>query len=252
MYEVPDYGAGWNPDQDASGLAMLRTSSTTPQPGLFGPPPPKVRPSLFKPTGDLAELRRQQAEFARVRGGIADRYSWMAVPALAPLGVLAALEAPGVLAARGLGSVGKTALEFGEREPWQVKGARPARQRRPGLDKYQKDVLRDEARKVFEQANAKSGSEMEAEVHHSSPLEFAHVFPKAHPNRLANLWGLGEDAHDLATGAWRTFSNSLKGRVPKQAEIMAEKLRIDRMVEPYLRRAGATRPPAPPKPGPPK
>jgi hypothetical protein len=71
---------------------------------------------------------------------------------------------------------------------------------------------------------------MEAQVHHSDPLEWAHLKPNADPNRLANLWALRREAHDIATNAWSAFSRSLQGRVPTQAEIMEAKLRIDRMV----------------------
>jgi hypothetical protein len=80
---------------------------------------------------------------------------------------------------------------------------------------------------------------MQAQVHHSDPLEWAHLKPDADPNRLANLWALRKEAHEIATQEWAAFRRYLNGRSPSQAELMEAKLRIDRMVEPYIRRAGA-------------
>ena len=87
---------------------------------------------------------------------------------------------------------------------------------------------------------------MQAEIHHSEPLEWAHLKPNADPNRLANLWALPDEIHAEATAAWRAYKNGLKGRLPTQAELMQAKLRIDRMVEPYIRRPGVPRPNRPP------
>jgi len=56
---------------------------------LYAPPP-----------GDLAELRRQQAEFARTTRDISKQNSWMAIPALAPAAVVLGLEGAGAIAAR--------------------------------------------------------------------------------------------------------------------------------------------------------
>ena len=89
---------------------------------------------------------------------------------------------------------------------------------------------------------------MQAVVHHSDGLEYAHLKPNADPNRLANLWGVRPDAHPIANNAWAAFRAGLQGRVPTQAEIMATKLRIDRLIEPYLQRPGISRPgPRPPQ-----
>lgn len=71
------------------------------------------------------------------------------------------------------------------------------------------------------------------QVHHSDSLEYAHLKPAADPNRLANLWGLPEEAHQLASNEWTAFRNALRGREPSQAEVMAMKMKIDRMVAPY-------------------
>lgn len=85
-------------------------------------------------------------------------------------------------------------------------------------------------------------------MHHSDPIEYAYLKPNADPNRLASLWGLRPDAHQIANNAWTAFRTELRGRIPTQAEVMAMKLRIDRAVAPYIQRPGVSRPgPRPPK-----
>lgn len=56
---------------------------------LYAPPP-----------DDLAELRRQQAEFEQKRREISEENSWMAVPVLAPAAAALGLEAGAAIAAR--------------------------------------------------------------------------------------------------------------------------------------------------------
>ena len=109
------------------------------------------------------------------------------------------------------------------------------------MSEVEKNALRGAARTKFARANGVSASEMKAEVHHSDPLEWAHIKPDADPNRLSNLWGLRKEAHAIATREWGAFTRSLEGRIPSQAELMEAKLRIDRLVEPYIRRAGLPR-----------
>ncbi len=52
------------------------------------------------PESDIAELRRQQAAFQKTMRAISDENSWMAVPALAPVAVVAGLGAVGAVASR--------------------------------------------------------------------------------------------------------------------------------------------------------
>jgi len=73
-------------------------------------------------------------------------------------------------------------------------------------------------------------------------IAVGHLKPAADSNRLANLWGLPEEVHQLATNEWTAFRNALRGREPSQAEVMAMKLKIDRMVAPYIRRPGLPQP----------
>lgn len=82
---------------------------------------------------------------------------------------------------------------------------------------------------------------MKADVHHIDPLEWAHLKPGVDPNRLSNLSALRPEAHAIATREWISFKQSLAGRTPSLAELMGAKLRIDRLVAPYVRRAGVPR-----------
>lgn len=195
---------------------------------------------------ELAELRREQAAFGKVARQADIENSWLAVGALAPVAVVAGLESAGALGLRALRSpwaMPKNPLSFLEREPWQApKVASP-------LTAAEKNVLRGGGRDRLAQANGLSAKEMQSEVHHSDPLQFAHLKPKADPNRLANLSALRPEAHDIATREWAVFSQALKGGVPSQAELMAAKLRIEKLVAPYIRRAGVPRSNKPPRNG---
>lgn len=198
------------------------------------------------PADDLAELRRQQAEFARITREIDKQNSWFAIPALAPVAAVVGAETAAAIAGRAMGSEAVSGpLNFLDREAWQ-RGAQRAAQ---ALSRDAKSVLREQARIKYARANGILARDMQAEVHHSDPLEWAHLKPNADPNRLANLWGLRGEAHDIASRAWAEFSRALKGRVPTQAELMEAKLRIDRMVGPYIRRAGLPRSRTPPREG---
>ena len=187
---------------------------------------------------ELAELRTQQAAFADATRKVDLQNSWLAIPALAPVAAAFGLEGAAAIAGRALGAEAIEApLNFVDREAWQ-RGAQKAAQ---ALSDAERNALRAAARTKFARANGVPASEMQAEVHHSDPLEWAHLKPNADPNRLANLWGLRREAHAIATREWGDCTRSLEGRLPSQAELMDAKLRIDRLVEPYIRRAGLPR-----------
>jgi len=196
------------------------------------------------PEEDLTDLRRQQAEFAKVRRQADIENSWLAAGALAPVAVVAGLEGAGALGLRALRSpwaMPKNPLSFLEREAWQGKEVADQAARGLGKSPGSPGALREAGRQRFAQANGTPASEMGAQVHHSWPIEHAEALPKADPNRLANLWALPKEAHDAASAAWTTFRRSLNGRIPSQAEIMEMKMRIDKIVEPYLRSPGVSR-----------
>lgn len=126
----------------AEPLATLQpVSASSSQPGreagsrygnLYAPPP-----------RDLAGLRRQQAEHARITREISNQNSWLAIPALAPAAVVLGLGATSALGTGALGSEAATApLSFLEREAWQ-RGAQKAAQ---ALDDVAKTALRKAAR----------------------------------------------------------------------------------------------------------
>lgn len=196
---------------------------------------------------DLTNLRREQAEFGKVKQQLDKENSWFAIPALAPAAAVMGIEAGAALAGRAAASqLQKAPLSFLEREAWQIKPAAPKIARGPA--NTADDALRRAGRARFAQANGQSAKDMNAVVHHSSPVEYARLHPNADPNRLANLWGLPQDAHQIANNGWTAFRTAVKGTVPTQAEIMAAKLRIDKAVAPYIQRPGISRPgPRPPK-----
>ncbi|WP_332771895.1 hypothetical protein [Phenylobacterium sp.] len=92
----------------------------------------------------------------------------------------------------------------------------------------------------------------EGQVHHRVDLRFRHLFPKADPNRLANLVALEAEAHNLATQATSAFIRGLGGRTPSQAEILAHIIKVDKLIEPYILRAGVPKPPPAPRLGGPR
>jgi len=213
---------------------------------LFGGPVP-----LTSPEGNVVGYYDHQA--AKAGLGITAQYAEIA-PWLQPAGWMDGLIAGGVArvgpsavapAVRAVESGLKEPLNFLEREAWQGKAA--VEQTVSGLWKAAKPALRREARNRFAQASGISAAELGGKVHHSKPLEYAYLEPTADPNRLANLWGLPDEVHQIASNEWTAFRAGLKGRLPSQAEIMAVKLRIDRMVAPYILRAGISRPGPGPK-----
>lgn len=110
-------------------------------------------------------------------------------------------------------------------------------------------ALREWARDLYGQAYGISASKMKAKVHHRQPLEYAHVAPGSDPNRLANLVALRDKVHNLASAEWRVFKRSLGGKMPTPNEIMKETLRIDKKIDPYIRRPGVSRSRTDPKKG---
>lgn len=213
----------------------LRRASPRPSPTVKARThPPLDATPRSRPADDLRELRRQQAQFAKVVHAEGAKDSWMLAPVLAPVALIAGLEGAALVGGRAIASkVQPPPLSFAEREAWQATN----------------EAMRRAARAKFTRANGIPAGKMSAEVHHSRPLEWKHVFPNVDPNDLANLWPLRPMAHEIASAAWRAFRASLNGRNPSQVEVMAEKLRIDELVAPYLRWPGVPRSRTPPKDG---
>jgi hypothetical protein len=95
------------------------------------------------PTGDLSDLRREQAEFERKRREISRENSWMAVPALAPAAAVFGLEATAAIAARVAPQViPRAPLVLTKRDPYLRVGDHHAARVGRRVDKYYKDMAR--------------------------------------------------------------------------------------------------------------
>ena len=90
-----------------------------------------------------------------------------------------------------------------------------------------KDALRKAAREIWEKRTGRRAFWDGMDVHHRIPLEYAHLFPKSDPNRVSNLIGMTAANHTDVTNAWNAWKLGLKGRVPTQAEIVEQAIRID-------------------------
>jgi hypothetical protein len=97
------------------------------------------------------------------------------------------------------------------------------------LSREASQALRDEAGDIWQAATGRRASWDDLEVHHRIPLEWSHVFPRANPNRLANLVGVSGQTHREISAAWAAWKSALNGRAPTQAEVMKQALRIDEM-----------------------
>eukprot|EP01041_Mallomonas_annulata_P026928 gene26928-48386_t len=112
-------------------------------------------------TEDLADLRRQQAEFGKVRRQLDRDNSWLAAGALAPIAVVAGLEGGAALAGRAvIQPFPKTPLNFPQLEAWQAKPGTVQAGR--ALTDAAKNALRRAGRARFERANGKSASDMQS------------------------------------------------------------------------------------------
>jgi len=89
------------------------------------------------------------------------------------------------------------------------------------LDLATKNVLRDEARSIFYNANPRlKGTDLQ--IHHRIPLEWAHLFPDADPNRLSNLIGLDSTVHTGINRSWNEFRDRYRqlGQSPTAQEVL--------------------------------
>ncbi len=68
--------------QAPGGAPLVRSSAAAPAQAKVQSGGTRYGALYAPPPDDLAELRRQQAEFAQARHEVADQNSWMAVPAL--------------------------------------------------------------------------------------------------------------------------------------------------------------------------
>ena len=184
---------------------------------------------------ELEDLRREQAAFKKVVRAESRRNSWMAIPALAPIAVPLLAEGVSLL-------TGRVAASQLNRLVTNRLGQEAASVPSP-LTEIERNVVRAAARKRIAQANGAPASKLDGEVHHRVALRFAHLFPNADPNRLANLIPLMREAHLIASRAEGEFARALAGRMPTQAEVLAHAIKLDKLIEPYVLRVGVSRPP---------
>lgn len=184
---------------------------------------------------EMAKLRREQAAFKEVVREESRRNSWMAIPALAPMLVPLLAEGAALL-------TGRLAASQLNRVPLNLLSREPGLARAP-LSEVERNALRTAARTRVAQANGQPASQLAGQVHHRVALRFAHLFPNADPNRLANLVPLMRQAHVIASRAEAEFVRALAGRTPTQAEVATYAIRLDKLIEPYVLRAGVARPP---------
>jgi RHS repeat-associated protein len=95
------------------------------------------------------------------------------------------------------------------------------------LDIKAKKYLRKEAKNIYDKVYPGRRLIEQLEVHHRIPLEYAHLFPDADPNRLSNLIGLERETHDQIEGVWHQFRKALNGRTPTAAEVQRLAANID-------------------------
>ena len=195
-----------------------------------------------------ARLRQEQAEFERRRREISQQNRWMVDVALAPELAVAGLGLGAALGVRGLRDVvaryPKKPLDFPAPQkslPRPVDAPTRHTYVSGPLDTAAKTKIREKGREVWAKAHGVEAGSLGAEVHHTPALQYAHITPHADPNRLSGLQAALPPYHQISTNAWANFARSLGGRMPTQAELMAAKMRIDPLLEPYIIRPGVTR-----------
>lgn len=241
--------SGRTPMSWTSARAQVRPVTYRPT-STAGPMAPPAAAAGPRPTqeDEMAKLRREQAAFKEVVREESRRNRWMAIPALAPMAVPLLAEGAALLTGRLAASqLSRAPLNLLGREPGLAPKPPVSAPRPNPLTTPEKTALRDAARTRYAQANPGYGKAWEVEIHHRIDLRFSHLFPKADPNRLANLAALQKGAHNVVTQATNRFLRAL-GREPTPTEVVAHKLELDKLIETDLVRAGAPRPP----PGAPK
>jgi len=103
------------------------------------------------------------------------------------------------------------------------------------LTREARDLLRDNARTIWQQLTGRRALWDGLQIHHRVPLEYAHLFPGVDPNRVANLVGVDPATHTLITNAWNAWGRSLAGRIPTQAEVISQALVIDAQFSKFFR-----------------
>jgi hypothetical protein len=91
----------------------------------------------------------------------------------------------------------------------------------------ERDVLRQEARDIWEARTGRRALWDGLQIHHRIPLEYGHLFPNGNPNRVANLVGMEAADHSAVSTVWTQFRTSLAGATPTQAQVMQVAQMVD-------------------------
>ncbi|TAK33923.1 MAG: hypothetical protein EPO21_11395, partial [Chloroflexota bacterium] len=102
------------------------------------------------------------------------------------------------------------------------------------LGDIEKRRFRAEASRIFYSHNP-ALEPLKLPVHHRIPLEWAHLFPDADPNRLTNLIGLDRATHDDVSSAWTAFRTryARAGTEPTAADVMNQAIELDERFAEY-------------------
>ena len=174
-----------------------------------------------------------------------------AQPASSPMGdialaptMLLGLDLPAAFGVADTAPATASATDFPELDSWLAQIEQKVGR---ALTTGEKNRLRELARQRWAEANGAWARDLGGRVHHEDPLEWAHLKPDADPNRLSNLVALTRKGHEVANRAWAEFRQSLGNAQPTPAQVMAQKLRLNGQLEPYVVRPGLPRPaPKPP------
>jgi RHS repeat-associated protein len=105
------------------------------------------------------------------------------------------------------------------------------------LSAMEKDQYRAQARDIWQQATGKRAWWDGKVVHHRVPLEWAHLFPRVDPNRLANLVAMFPENHQLVNDAWTAFRVAHRVTPPTPAEVLRQAMETDMLYGQFMEAA---------------
>lgn len=97
---------------------------------------------------------------------------------------------------------------------------------REPLDAEAKDQLRRGAREAWQKETGRRAIWDGLQIHHRIPLQFAHLFPAADPNRLANLIGIRSEVHTQITTEWERWKREFDGTICA-SDVVRKAIQID-------------------------
>jgi RHS repeat-associated protein len=95
------------------------------------------------------------------------------------------------------------------------------------LSRGESKAYRSEATDIWRDLIGFPPGGMGLQIHHRIPLEWSHLLPNAHPNRLSNLVGIRAARHEEVNESWRQWKSSFGDREPTPLEVMKKALEVD-------------------------